>query len=100
MDLDTCETKDDLKLPEGEIGEQIKQAFEKDENGILVSYLILWNRSVNALRRLCSVNMQRKHKSSVSEVCVVGQWYALVIGSNPLETLWVVSGFERQWCLW
>lgn len=38
MDLDTCETKDDLKLAEGELGEQIKQAFEKDENGILVSF--------------------------------------------------------------
>lgn len=37
MDLDTCETKDDLKLPEGDLGDQIKQAYEKDENGILVS---------------------------------------------------------------
>lgn len=37
MDLDTCDTKDDLKLPEADLGEQIKQAFEKDENGILVS---------------------------------------------------------------
>ncbi|KAM3719949.1 Eukaryotic translation initiation factor [Dirofilaria immitis] len=35
MDLDTCETKDDLKLPEGDLGDQIKQAYEKDENGIL-----------------------------------------------------------------
>uniref|UniRef100_A0A915AK43 Eukaryotic translation initiation factor 5A n=2 Tax=Parascaris univalens TaxID=6257 RepID=A0A915AK43_PARUN len=35
MDLDTCDTKDDLKLPEAELGEQIKQAFEKDETGIL-----------------------------------------------------------------
>lgn len=35
MDLDTCETKDDLKLPEADVGEQIKQAFEKDETGIL-----------------------------------------------------------------
>lgn len=38
MDLDTCETKDDLKLPEGDLGDQIKQAYEKDENGILVSF--------------------------------------------------------------
>lgn len=37
MDLDSCETKDDLRVPEGELGEQIKQAFEKDENGILVT---------------------------------------------------------------
>lgn len=56
MDLDSCETKDDLRLvqhhwrsrylfeyfsnsslPEGELGDQIKQAYEKDENGILVS---------------------------------------------------------------
>jgi translation initiation factor 5A len=37
MDLETCETKDDLRLPEGEIGDQIKQAYEKDESGILVA---------------------------------------------------------------
>jgi translation initiation factor 5A len=37
MDLETCDTKDDLRLPEGEIGDQIKQAFEKDDNGILVA---------------------------------------------------------------
>uniref|UniRef100_A0A914E1I2 Translation elongation factor IF5A C-terminal domain-containing protein n=1 Tax=Acrobeloides nanus TaxID=290746 RepID=A0A914E1I2_9BILA len=34
MDLDTCETKDDLKLPEGQLGDEIKQAFEKDESSI------------------------------------------------------------------
>jgi translation initiation factor 5A len=37
MDLDTCETKDDLRLPDGEIGDQVKQAFEKDESGILIA---------------------------------------------------------------
>ncbi|KAI6196967.1 Nuclear valosin-containing protein-like [Aphelenchoides besseyi] len=37
MDLETCDTKDDLRLPEGEVGDQIKQAFEKDETGILVA---------------------------------------------------------------
>lgn len=37
MDMDTCDTKDDLKLPEGELGDQIKQAFEKEENGIMLS---------------------------------------------------------------
>jgi len=37
MDLDSCETKDDLRLPEGELGDQIKSAFEKDETGLLCS---------------------------------------------------------------
>jgi len=37
MDLETCDTKDDLKLPEGELGDQIKAAFEKDETGLLLS---------------------------------------------------------------
>uniref|UniRef100_A0A0B6XZN1 Eukaryotic translation initiation factor 5A n=1 Tax=Arion vulgaris TaxID=1028688 RepID=A0A0B6XZN1_9EUPU len=36
MDLETCDTKDDLKLPEGELGDTIKAAFEKDEAGIIV----------------------------------------------------------------
>lgn len=39
MDLDTCDTKDDLKLPEGALGDEIKAAFEKDESSILVRYL-------------------------------------------------------------
>jgi translation initiation factor 5A len=30
-------TKEDLKLPEGELGKQIRDAFEKDESGILVT---------------------------------------------------------------
>lgn len=38
LDLDTCDTKEDLRLPDGEIGDQVKQAFEKDESGILVSF--------------------------------------------------------------
>ena len=37
MDLETCETKDDLRLPEGDLGQQIKDAFEKDENGLLLT---------------------------------------------------------------
>jgi len=37
MDLESSETKEDLKVPEGELGDQIKNAFEKDESGILVS---------------------------------------------------------------
>uniref|UniRef100_A0A0K0EDM8 Eukaryotic translation initiation factor 5A n=1 Tax=Strongyloides stercoralis TaxID=6248 RepID=A0A0K0EDM8_STRER len=35
MDLETCDTKDDLRLPEGDVGDQIKAAFEKDEAGII-----------------------------------------------------------------
>ena len=37
MDLDTCDTKDDLRLPEGELGDQIKGAYEKDDSGILIA---------------------------------------------------------------
>ena len=40
MDLDTCETKDDLRLPEGDLGDQIKQVFEKD-NEIIVCLFTL-----------------------------------------------------------
>lgn len=35
LDLETCEEKNDLKLPEGELGQQIRDALEKDESGIL-----------------------------------------------------------------
>lgn len=35
MDPDTCDVRDDLKMPEAELGDQIRQAFEKDETGIL-----------------------------------------------------------------
>jgi len=37
MDLETCDTKDDLRLPDGKIGDELKTAFEKDESGILVN---------------------------------------------------------------
>jgi len=37
LNLDTCDEKADLKLPEGEMGQQIRDAFEKDETGILVT---------------------------------------------------------------
>lgn len=37
MDLESCDTKDDLRIPEGELGDQVRSAFEKDENGILVT---------------------------------------------------------------
>jgi len=37
LNLDSCEEKEDLKLPEGELGQQIRDAFEKDETGILLT---------------------------------------------------------------
>lgn len=43
LDLDSCEERNDVKMPEGEIGSQIKDAFEKDETGILVRS---WSLSV------------------------------------------------------
>ncbi|VDO94945.1 unnamed protein product [Soboliphyme baturini] len=39
LDMDTLNEKSDLKIPEGELGQQIKDAFEKDESGILVNCL-------------------------------------------------------------
>jgi len=37
LDTDTLNTKEDLKLPEGELGDQIKDNFGKDDTGILVT---------------------------------------------------------------
>lgn len=37
LDLESCEERNDVKLPDGDLGNQIKDAFEKDENGILVT---------------------------------------------------------------
>ena len=37
MDLDTCDQRNDVKLPDGDVGDKIREAFEKDESGILVS---------------------------------------------------------------
>jgi len=37
LDLDTCEERNDVKMPEGEMEKQIRDAFEKDETGILCS---------------------------------------------------------------
>lgn len=54
MDLESCDTKDDLRLPEGDLGNQIKDAFEKDENGILV-------------RELCLLSILRTHTSILSQ---------------------------------
>ncbi|CAD5211642.1 unnamed protein product [Bursaphelenchus okinawaensis] len=34
---ENCETKDDLRLPEGDLGNAIREAFDKDDNGILLS---------------------------------------------------------------
>lgn len=37
MDPETCDLKDDLKMPEGDLGNQIKEALDKDEGSVLVS---------------------------------------------------------------
>jgi len=37
MDLDTCDTKDDLRLPEGDLGDQIQQAFEKEDTETMIA---------------------------------------------------------------
>jgi translation initiation factor 5A len=37
LDMDSCDEKNDLKMPEGEIGVGIRDSFEKDESGILVT---------------------------------------------------------------
>lgn len=36
MDPESCEQKDDLKLPDTELGQQIRDAYEKDEGSVLV----------------------------------------------------------------
>lgn len=44
MDPDSCEAKDDLKLPDdATMSNGIKEAFEKDETGIMVNY---WDKSL------------------------------------------------------
>ncbi|KHJ42787.1 translation initiation factor eIF-5A [Trichuris suis] len=40
LDMDTLSEKNDLKLPEGEVGQQIRDAFEKDDSGILVTVVM------------------------------------------------------------
>ncbi|CAI4221985.1 unnamed protein product [Auanema sp. JU1783] len=37
MDPETCDTKDDLKMPEGELGNQITEAYEREEGSVLVA---------------------------------------------------------------
>uniref|UniRef100_A0A1I7XU19 Eukaryotic translation initiation factor 5A n=1 Tax=Heterorhabditis bacteriophora TaxID=37862 RepID=A0A1I7XU19_HETBA len=37
MDPESCDLKDDLKMPEGDLGNQIKEALEKDDGSVLVS---------------------------------------------------------------
>ena len=37
LDPDTLDTKEDLKLPDGELGDAVRKEYGKDENGILVS---------------------------------------------------------------
>ncbi|TKR87798.1 hypothetical protein L596_012141 [Steinernema carpocapsae] len=46
MDLETCDTKDDLRLPESDMAGQIKDAFEKDENGILLTVVAACNEEM------------------------------------------------------
>jgi len=37
LDMDTLAERSDLKVPDGELGQQIQDSFEKDEGGILVT---------------------------------------------------------------
>ena len=39
FDNDNSTLKEDLKMPEGELGQQIRDAFEKDEGGILCTVI-------------------------------------------------------------
>lgn len=36
MDPESCDLKDDLKMPEGDLGNSIREALEKDEGSVLV----------------------------------------------------------------
>lgn len=58
MDLESCDTKDDLRLPEGDIGDQIKQAFEKDENGILVSQICIYGTQMVRFVGYCRFSLR------------------------------------------
>lgn len=53
MDMESFETREDLKLPEGEIGDAVRKAFEDDESGVLVSYSLLFS----FIRRAHSMQM-------------------------------------------
>jgi translation initiation factor 5A len=46
FDPETMGTKEDLKLPEGELGQQIKDAYEKDESGILCTVIAAMDEEV------------------------------------------------------
>ncbi len=39
MDPETCDTRDDLRIPAGKLGDDLKKAYEKDENDILVNVI-------------------------------------------------------------
>jgi len=43
LDMDTMAERSDLKLPEGELGDQIRREFEKDEGGILLTVVKAMN---------------------------------------------------------
>lgn len=53
LDMDTCEEKNDLKMPEGEMGTGIRDAFEKDESGILVK---IYNFCLFLIFFFCNLN--------------------------------------------
>jgi translation initiation factor 5A len=37
LDLETCDEREDVKVPEGDLGQSIRDALEKDETGVLVT---------------------------------------------------------------
>jgi len=55
LDMDTMAERSDLKVPEGELGDQIRKEFEKDENGILVTVV----KAMNEEQILAMKNMPK-----------------------------------------
>lgn len=58
MDPENSETKDDIRIPDGELGDQIRAAFEKDDCGMNVSSATKVSTSLSpchfsAYRRCC-----------------------------------------------
>ena len=49
MDPETCDLKDDLKMPEGDLGNQIKEALDKDEGSVLVSDFFGFGKTQGAM---------------------------------------------------
>merc|ERR1712198_229860 len=48
---DMGETRDDIKIPEGELGDEIKERFGNDE-GLLLAFSLQWTRSVPSPSRI------------------------------------------------